>query len=111
LLSPLGEGFNARHLIDANRATPIVVCPDRLGVINQALLALAALPRRASAVAHVVLVAQPRPDLSSRTNWRFLRETLGAARVHRLPRVNAAQIAGRAPVAPQVRRMLDALLR
>ena len=31
LLSSLGEGFNARDLIIALRAVPIIVCPNRLG--------------------------------------------------------------------------------
>ena len=44
LLSPLGEDFNSRDLIAALRATPIVVCPNRLGVVNQVLLTLEALP-------------------------------------------------------------------
>ena len=42
LLSPLGEGFTARELIRATRARVLVVCPDRLGAINQSLLVFAA---------------------------------------------------------------------
>ena len=45
LLSPLGEDFDSRDLIAALRATPIVVCPNRLGAVNQVLLTLEALPR------------------------------------------------------------------
>jgi dethiobiotin synthetase len=111
LLSPLGEGFTARDLIAASRATPIVVCPDRLGAINQALLVVTALSPHAATRAQIVLVAQPKPDLSARTNFTLLQEAFGAARVHHLPRLGAAQIAGRAPVGPEIGGMLDALLR
>src|SRR5208282_5318771 len=48
LLSPLGENFDSRDLIAALRATPMVVCPNRLGAVNQVLLTLAALPRSVS---------------------------------------------------------------
>jgi len=34
LLSPLGENFDSRDLLTALRATPIVVCPNRLGAVN-----------------------------------------------------------------------------
>lgn len=111
LLSPLGQGFDARDLIIASRATPVVVCPDRLGAINQTLLVLAALPRPASAVAQIVLIAQPQPDSSTTSNLQLLRETLGTTQVHRLPRLTAAQIAGRVPPPAKVHQLLDALLR
>ena len=48
LLSPLGGNFDSRDLIAALCATPMVVCPNRLGAVNQVLLTLAALPRSAS---------------------------------------------------------------
>jgi dethiobiotin synthetase len=87
LLSPLGEDFDSRDLIKALRAAPIIVAPNRLGVINHVLLTLAALPRGlAQKRLQVVLVSQPRPDASSRGNLEFLREKLGARRVHVLPR-------------------------
>ena len=45
LLSPLGENFDSRDLLTALRATPMVVCPNRLGAVNQVLLTLEALPK------------------------------------------------------------------
>ena len=45
LLSPLGENFDSRDLILKSHATPIVVCPNRLGAVNQVLLTLEALPK------------------------------------------------------------------
>jgi dethiobiotin synthetase len=85
LLSPLGEGFDSRDLIVALRATPLVVCPNRLGAVNQALLVVQALPRAAAARAAVVLVSPRKPDLASRTNPMLLREILGSDRVRVLP--------------------------
>jgi dethiobiotin synthetase len=85
LLSPLGEDFNGRDLITALRTTPIVVCPNRLGAVSQALLVLAALPRRAAAHAPVVLVEQAQADPASRSNPALLAECIGAKRIHRLP--------------------------
>lgn len=85
LLSPLGEDFDARELIVAWRATPVVVCPNRLGAVNQARLVLAALPAGAARRAQVVLVEPRRPDAASRSNPALLAELVGRSRVHRLP--------------------------
>lgn len=111
LLSPLGEEFNARDLIAALRATPLVVCPNRLGAINQALLVLAALPPGAARRAQLALVSQQRPDASSRSNAEVLRQRLGAGRVHLIPWLaDPNPVAGRARGAVALRRTLDALL-
>lgn len=85
LLSPLGEGFDARGLITALRATPIVVCPNRLGALNSALLTLEALPQTAVRRARVVLVDPPRADSAVRTNRSLLAELLNHSAVLQLP--------------------------
>jgi dethiobiotin synthetase len=85
VLSPLGEDFDSRGLIKALRAVPVVVCPNRLGAINQVLLALTALPRDLSRKAQVVLVSQKKPHDSSEGNLLFLSKKLGRRRVHKLP--------------------------
>ena len=85
VLSPLGEDFDSIALIRALRAVPVVVCPNRLGAINQILLALAAMPDGLSRTARVVLMAQQQPDDSSAGNLRFLAEKLGPGRVFKLP--------------------------
>jgi dethiobiotin synthetase len=85
LLSPLGEDFDSRDLIRTLRARPIVVCPNRLGAINQTLLVLAALPGAASRHAQVVLMSPERSDAASRGNPRLLAERLGPERIHVLP--------------------------
>lgn len=85
LLSPLGEAFNARDLIAALRATPLIVCPNRLGAINQILLVVAALPRGAERRAQVVLMTPHRADGTGASNAETLRDMLGAGRIHVLP--------------------------
>ena len=87
LLSPLGENFDSRDLIAALRVTPIVVCPNRLGAVNQVLLTLAALPRSASCRARVVLISPSKPDASTSTNVSLLAEFLDAKRIFCLPRL------------------------
>jgi dethiobiotin synthetase len=85
LLSPLGENFDSRDLIVALRATPIVVCPNRLGAVNQVLLTLAALPRSASCRARVVLMSPSKLDASTNTNVGLLAEFFDAKRIFELP--------------------------
>ena len=85
LLSPLGEAFDSRDLIRKLRAVPIVVCPNRLGAINQARLALAALPPVFARRAQVVLISSRRPAAAGRSNPQLLREMRGPRRVHVLP--------------------------
>ena len=110
LLSPLGERFNARDLILALRAVPIIVCPNRLGVLNHALLTFEALPRVVARRAELVLMSSRRRDLVSRTNPGLLAEILGADRVHAFPRLSVAGVSGRASASIRVRQVLEALL-
>jgi len=109
LLSPLGEDFNSRDLIAALRAEPLVVCPKRLGAVNQVLLTLEVLPRSAAAKARVVLMSPAKPDASSKSNPALLAERFDEKRIFLLPwlgrRVNLAQ--GLKNL--QVRRMLQKL--
>ena len=85
LLSPLGENFDSRDLIEALNAMPVIVCPNRLGAVNQVRLVLEALPKRVAANARVILVNQPKPDLASRSNLKLLTEFVESARVRTLP--------------------------
>ncbi len=73
LLSPLGEDFDSRDLIQALCAEAIVVCPNRLGAVNQVRLVLEALPRPAASQARVVLVNPKQANAASRTNLELLK--------------------------------------
>ena len=85
LLSPLGESFDSRDFITASRATPIVVCPNRLGAVNQVLLILEALPEGFRAEARVVLMSPPKPDTATASNAELLAEFFDAKRIFILP--------------------------
>ena len=110
LLSPLGENFNARDLIGRLRADPIIVCPNRLGVVNHALLTVEALPRATARRAQVVLMSPRWPDLASRTNPQLLAGILGSDRTHEFPWLTVAVPSGREVASIHVRRVLAALL-
>lgn len=85
LLSPLGEDFDSRDLILALKAMPVIVCPNKLGAVNQVRLVLEALPERIRSQARVILVDQPKPDVASRSNLDLLKEFVNPARLRTLP--------------------------
>jgi len=109
LLSPLGGDFNSRDLIAALRATPMIVCPNRLGAVNQVLLTFAALPRSASCRARVVLMSLSKPDASASTNVSLLVEFLDAKRIFCLPWLGGRPAAGKVLKDSRVWRILCAL--
>lgn len=109
LLSPLGEKFSSYDLIAALRAVPIVVGPNRLGAINQVLLTLAALPRRAKASAQVVLMSPAQPDVAAKTNAELLAEQFDRKRIYVLPWLGERFALKRALRNRQLSRTLDAL--
>lgn len=109
LLSPLGENFNSRDLIAALGAEPVVVCPNRLGSINQALLTLQALPRNARTKARVVLMSTPRPDVSTKTNSALLAEHFDKRRIFLMPWMKCPLNPPRAEDKSRVNRALQKL--
>jgi dethiobiotin synthetase len=110
LLSPLGEDFDSRDLLAALRATPIVVGPNRIGVVNQVLLTLGALPRGVAVKARVGLMSPPWPDVSTKTNAGLLAEFFDAKRIFELPWLGGQWVAEEALADPRVRRTLRALM-
>ena len=72
LLSPLGVNFDSRDLMVALRARPVIVAPNRLGVINHVRLTWEALPTNVRKRAKVVLMFPAEPDAASATNARLL---------------------------------------
>ena len=85
LLSPLGEGFDTRHLIARLRAAPVIVAANRLGVINHLRLTLEVIPAATARYARIVLMNPRRPDAATRTNAGLLGEFFDPARVLLLP--------------------------
>ena len=105
LLSPLGENFDSRDLIRSLRAVPIIVAPNKLGAVNHIRLTLEALPENLRAKARVVLISQPKPDVSAKTNARLLSELSGAT-IFSLARLDGKISPSKNP---QVRRTLRGL--
>ena len=85
LLSPLGENFNSRDLILALHATPIIVAQNKLGVVNQVLLTLEALPENLHAKTRVVLMSPPKPDAAANSNGKLLAEFFDSEKIFQLP--------------------------
>jgi dethiobiotin synthetase len=85
LLSPLGENFDSRDLIKALGATPIIVCPNKLGAVNQVRLVLESLSPDVKRDARIVLVNPKKLDAASRTNLALLREFVETHRLRVLP--------------------------
>jgi dethiobiotin synthetase len=109
LLSPLGEDFNSRDLIAALNATPIIVCPNRLGAVNQVLLTLEALPSRARARARVVFVSPPKPDASTKSNPDLLAEHFDRKRIFQLPRLGVRFVRAQGWESLRMRKAVKAL--
>ena len=107
LLSPLGENFNARDCLLALRATPILVCPNRIGAINQVLLVLNSLPKRAAKKLQIVLMAPRRADVASRTNLKLLTEFIEPSRFHVFPWIDREK---NPRLERKVRQVIDGIL-
>lgn len=110
LLSPLGENFDSRDLLMALRAVPVVVAPNRLGVVNHILLTLEVLPKNTVARVKVVLMSSPKPDTATASNAKLLAEFFPASRILTLPWLGRNFNAATAWRRPPVRRTLAALV-
>ncbi len=109
LLSPLGENFDSRDLLLALNAAPIIVTPNKLGVVNHILLTLAVLPPKNRAQAKVVLMSPEKPDAATATNAALLAEFFPAKQIFTLPWLGKKFTLDSALKIPQVRRTLARL--
>jgi dethiobiotin synthetase len=109
LLSPLTTDADNRDLLRALRATPVIVVPNRLGAINQARLAHAALSPRERRGAVWVLVAPRRSVLVQRLNQQVLRGLLGSQRLFLLPFLPGNWWSPGSPLTPAARSFLPRL--
>jgi dethiobiotin synthetase len=109
LLSPLGENFDSRDLIQALQAMPVVAAQNRLGAVNKILLTLEALPKNFRRKAKVVLMSPAKPDAATKTNARLMAEFFDTKRIFSLPWLGKTIEPNRVLKNPQVRRTLRAL--
>ena len=110
LLSPLGVKFNSRDLITALAATPIIVAPDKLGVVNQLLLTLEALPAKLAARARIVLISPATPDTATGSNAGLLAESFPAKQTFTLPWLGKTFSPEEVVQRPDIRQMLQQVL-
>jgi dethiobiotin synthetase len=110
LLSPLGEGFDARDLIVDLKARPIIVCPNRLGAVNQVRLVLAALPPRVVKVSRIVLMQTAGNSLATRTNPSLLKELLKGQEVGVIPLISRRMLQGTGQLTPQIHRCFGVVI-
>ena len=85
LLSPLGEDFNSRDLMNTLHARPVIVASNKLGVVNQLLLTLEALPKNRRDEAKVVLMSPPKPDAATASNAKLLAQFHPAEKIFMFP--------------------------
>jgi dethiobiotin synthetase len=85
LLSPLGENFNARDLILAFRARPIIVAQNKIGAVNHIRLTFEALPENFRLKAKIVLMSPPKPDAAATSNVKLLEQFLSRGKILSLP--------------------------
>ncbi len=108
-LSPVGEDFDNRDLQRALRAVPVVVAPNRLGVVNQVRLVWEALGVHWAETAVAVLMDPVRPARLVVSNVELLEGYLGVGRVIRFPWLASAAVAGEGRLPLRARRALKAL--
>ena len=96
LLVPLGEGFTVADVIANLECDVVVVGKNKLGTINHTLLTVEALRTRSVTRVKVVLMGQPSPDFSARSNAALLGETLANVGVFSVPYLGAGAVSARA---------------
>ncbi len=110
LLSPLGKNFDSRHLLVALRATPIIVAPNKLGVVNHLRLTLEALPKNLRAQAKVILMSPPKPDAATSSNVKLLEQFISSEKIFTAPwlgkRFDAAKVLQRSDVTRIFRKLV-----
>ena len=104
ILVPLGKNFFVADLIAALDCDVVLVARNKLGTINHTLLSVKALdPEEAT----LVLMAQKRADLSSRTNARIIREIQPKMRVIEIPYLGPSDKGRLEALPPRLRNILD----
>jgi dethiobiotin synthetase len=85
LMTPLGPGYTVRDLIRRFDCKIIVVCLNRLGVINHALLTAEALQNAGMEDFTFVMMGVRKPDISAASNPQMIRQKLPSFPVFCLP--------------------------
>ena len=111
LLSPLGKNFDSRDLILGLRAWPIIVAPNRLGVVNHLRLTVEALPAKYQTKTSIVLMSPSKADTATKSNPELLKEFFPPARTYILPWLGERFASQTAMSPTKVRHVLGAITR
>jgi len=85
LMTPLGPEYSVRDLLQCLNCKILVVCLNRLGVINHTLLTAEALQRAGIKDVTLVMMSVKKPDISATSNPRMIRQRLPGIPVFCLP--------------------------
>jgi dethiobiotin synthetase len=85
LMTPLGRGYTVRDLIGGLDCKTVVVCANRLGVINHTLLTAEALQNAGIKEFTIVMMGVRKPDISAGSNPRMIRQKLPSTPIFCLP--------------------------
>ncbi len=109
LLTPLGAGYTARELICELECPTLLAARNRLGVLNQAGLAVEALRAAGRTPAAIVLMGCARSDASTASNARVLERLMAPVPVFSLPPLGprAGTFARLGAAAARCRRVLE----
>jgi dethiobiotin synthetase len=108
LMTPLGSKFTVRDLIRQLDCKAVVVCLNRLGVINHALLTAEALQVAEIKEFAIVMMGVKKPDISAASNPRMIRQRLPSVPIFCLPYLGNR--ASTAPAAKKNAKMLKKTL-
>jgi len=85
IMAPLGEDYTVRDLIQRLDCKTIIVCRNRLGIINHATLTAESLQHAGIKEFTVAMMGVKKPDISAGSNPRILRRMLPGTPVFCLP--------------------------
>ena len=85
ILVPLGDNYVVADLMTLSQSETIVVAPNCLGTINHTMLTVKHLQSIGIKGIKIVMMSAKRPDFSSRSNARAIREFLPGIPVFTLP--------------------------
>ena len=85
LLTPLGENFSAKEMIDELKCPAICVAVNRLGTINHSLLTIKSLQQIGAQEVKVALMGTGRKDASAEENARILSELAAPVKIYEIP--------------------------
>ena len=85
LMTPLGDQYSVRDLLQRLNCRVFLVCQNRLGVINHTLLTAEALQGTGIKEFTIVLMGVEKPDISAKSNPRMIRQRLPSIPLFCLP--------------------------